>query len=538
MERTTRLDRSSLAESLYRIAGGAGIFANRISEVSAAALIAGLALFALVWITQLGFSSLSPPADNVEQLVWVGSLQWGYYKHPPFPTWLIWGPVQLFGETAWTSYAAGATTNLVSVVLFWRLLQGLRGRDYATVATLAVLCITYYSTRLNWYNHNTVLMLLSVSSASLCWKAHCTGQRRWWIGLGISLGLGLLTKYQMAITMGSVLVFWLSQRGWRDSAQREGLALALAATALVFMPHFLWLCGNDFGPIQYAIGSSLGTGLNFAQRLSASSNWLADQLLNRALFAWLFLFILFRQKPVHPEHHNLSALGREKSGKGEAETAFLLAWGLVPLALTLLLCLATGSALQLPWATAFLLFSVPVVMDILRGRGRRFDVPLGRAVIAFASIQMTLLIFSQLTSPFGYSAGKHMHRSFDSAALADVLQGPVRAALGGPLAFIAGPAELAGTVSLRLPNHPKVLIDGNLAISPWVNEDLLNFCGRMEIHEGASLRGWMSAGPRFPNLWWRVIAPQGSDQERLKVCGIGADHLLTQGAEGGPQQHF
>ena len=68
----------------------------------------GLTLFAAVWLSVLAFTSLSPPADNIEQLTWVRSLEWGYYKHPPLPTWLLWLPVKVFGLSAWASYGVGA----------------------------------------------------------------------------------------------------------------------------------------------------------------------------------------------------------------------------------------------------------------------------------------------------------------------------------------------------------------------------------------------------------------------------------------------
>src|SRR5438132_872900 len=113
----------------------------------------GLLLFAAVWLSHLSYTSLSPPADNIEQLTWLHSLEWGYYKHPPLPTWLIWVPAQLFGGHAWTSYAAGAAFTLGSVGLLWYLLSQLRGRRHATLSLLAVLCITYYNERLYYYNH-------------------------------------------------------------------------------------------------------------------------------------------------------------------------------------------------------------------------------------------------------------------------------------------------------------------------------------------------------------------------------------------------
>jgi hypothetical protein len=179
-----------------------------------------LLCFTIAWSLAILLTSLSPPTDNIEQLNWVHRLDWGYYKHPPLPTWLLWLPTQLLGATAATSHAMGIGTNLVSLGLFWCLLERLRGARHATLALLAVLCITYYNNRLPVYNHNTVLMLVSTACAALTWKAMHSDRIRWWLALGLALGLGALTKYQIGVTATSVLAFWLAQRGWRNPARR------------------------------------------------------------------------------------------------------------------------------------------------------------------------------------------------------------------------------------------------------------------------------------------------------------------------------
>jgi len=34
--------------------------------------------------------------DHFEQFTWAHSVQWGYHKHPPLPTWLLAGAIELF----------------------------------------------------------------------------------------------------------------------------------------------------------------------------------------------------------------------------------------------------------------------------------------------------------------------------------------------------------------------------------------------------------------------------------------------------------
>ena len=159
-----------------------------------------LLAFAAVWLLACSATSLSPPVDNLEQLTWRHSLQWGYYKHPPLTTALAWLGVQVLGPHAWTTYVLGGTLTLSAMTLFWRLLRELRGPRYAILGLLAALCITFYNGRLYYYNHNVVLLLLVVSAAAACWRAFQL--RTWgaWALVGVVFGLGALAKYQIAVT--------------------------------------------------------------------------------------------------------------------------------------------------------------------------------------------------------------------------------------------------------------------------------------------------------------------------------------------------
>ena len=465
-------------------------------------------LFGVVWLALLAHISLSPPMDNIEQLTWVHSLEGGYYKHPPLPTWLFALPVRLFGATAWTSYLAGAVCTLGSMALMWRLLARLRGSRYATVALLAALCITYYNGRLNYYNHNVVLMLFSAASAWLCWQAYRTRQSRWWVALGLALGLGALAKYQIAVVGTCVLVFWLQQRGWREPAHREGLLLATLVALMVFSPHLAWLRTHDFGPIRYATESSLGAHFTWPHRWIGSVHWLIDQLFNRALPAWLLLGLgAWRLR-----RHGLvtdSSYPRTANEDGESSRALLLAWGLVPLFFMPAVGILFGADLQLHWGTPFLLFAVPAAMELTSASVAWGDIRQRTFFLWFAVLQGLLLLVTVLTAPNGLTAlNAQQWAAFDSAALAQSIDAPARAALGGRICVVAGPAAVAGALALRLVDHPLVLIDGRLDRSPWVDPQLLDRCGRLDLREGAPRADWIAVGAQFPRLSWRVEQPK------------------------------
>ena len=473
-----------------------------------AEVVAGLLLFAAVWLAHLSLTSLSAPVDNIEQLVWVRSLEWGYYKHPPLPTWLIWVPVQWFGVSAWASYGLGASVTLGSMWILWSLLRKLRGPIHANVALLGMLCITYYNGRLCYYNHDIVLLLLTTASAALCWQAFATRRLRWWFGLGCVLGLAALSKYQVAVTMVPILAFALQQRAWRDPVHRQGLLLAVLLALLIFSPHVEWLRAHDFGPVHYALDSSLGTRL---EPPLAWLRWLGDQLFNRSLPALIFLLAvgvsLRRTRRATPAAHSSTPPADDRRAR-----AFLLIWGTTPLLFTTLLGMAFGADLQLHWGTAFVPFVVPAVME-LGVVASWNEANLGKALRVFLLVQALLLVLSHLTSPQGPAALRaHDWRAFDAGTLASNIIAEARTELGGPIQIVSSAGPEAGALALRIPERPRVLIGGPLDRSPWVSPGLVARCGILELGSAQTLPLGKPAGPAFPGLLWRVTKSQpGAD---------------------------
>ena len=199
-----------------------------------------MVLFGLAWIGHLSSVALTAPMDNVEQWVWSQSLQWGYHKHPPLPTWLLALPQMLFGPTALTGQILGSLCTLSAAMIFANVVRQIWGKHNASIALLAGLCITFYNGRLNYYNHNVLLMLCVSLSAYCWWQISTTGRTFWWIALGASAGLGMLSKYQYLLVAGpSAYMIW-QLKPWRSQQQLRGFGLAILTATLLFLPHLWW----------------------------------------------------------------------------------------------------------------------------------------------------------------------------------------------------------------------------------------------------------------------------------------------------------
>lgn len=467
----------------------------------------GMALFALAWLWLSDRAVLAPPTDNIEQLIWVRSLEWGYYKHPPLPTWLLWPVVQVLGWSAWVTYLLGALCTLGAFALMWNMLRGMRGEAYAATAALAGLCITFYNGRLYFYNHEIVLIPLVAGCAAACWKAYVSRKIGWWIVLGVCLGLGALAKYQIAVAGLAVLVFWCGRKAWRDPMHLFGLQVAGLTALAVFAPHMVWLVNHDFEPLRYAMSSSLAAGLPWGARGYEVARWWGDQLLNRALPAWAFLASLWlftRRQRRAPAVSPAAAPVRD-----DAARALLLSFGLVPLLFVSAMALISGSHIQLHWGAPFLLFIVPAAMELARGPWRAPFAP-RRALAVFLVIQSLLMLRVELTAPNGAGLWRRATdwRYFDAKGLASALHGPAVAALGGSVRVVSGPWEESGALALWLPERPVVLIDGQARFSPWVGAGLVAERGALELRRAKTPpHGFQAVGPDFPLLYWRVSRP-------------------------------
>ncbi len=457
-----------------------------------------LLVFGLVWLGTLLAVSRTAPVDNLEQLTWVRSLEWGYYKHPPLPTWLLWPLVQLFGPQAWVAAVMGAATTLCAVALTWRLVAELRGERHAWIALLAVLSVTFYSGSLVIYNHNVVLMACASAAALAAWRAIHRGGRRWWLLLGLCLGLATLSKYQSVLTMAGLLLFCWRQGLWRQPEIRRGVLLAASVTFVMIAPHVLWLEAHQFAPFAYARETSLGAELSIAARWMAVGHWLIDQLGNRALLALLLLAVVWR---------SIARRQRDPARSTQDPARdYLLCLGLTPFVLMPLLSLTAGSQLHYHWGSPYLLMLVPALMELPPGVDwRRAD--RRHALQVFMLLQALLLGYTQFERPPVGPRHVFDWRNLPSRELAERMAWKARRQMGGPIEVIAGPAKIAGALAAALPEHPLVLIDGRLDRSPWLDEHQLAAARRIEVGMAEDLPEGRPFGPGAPDWRWQARPP-------------------------------
>jgi 4-amino-4-deoxy-L-arabinose transferase-like glycosyltransferase len=438
---------------------------------SALAFVAGVAL---LWVLVPALTQTVPHADNVEQLGWAHAPAWGYVKHPPLPTWLLAGAEQFLEPTATLTYALAMACVAGALLLLWHAARPLLGEAGAWAVLLLSSANYYLMGRGSFLNHNTVMLPWIAASAWAVMRLGRGASTLSWILLGLAQGLGLLTKYQMAIVIAANFAALLALGVHRRPGFLRGMVLATAATLLPLLPHLAWLQAHQFSSFGYA-GHNLLADLPWVARPGKALAFLAQQigrlapaLLIFAALAWSARRQLRPQALAHGDPH----ADAKRPAQGQALRA--VAWlALLPIALILGLVLFAGVAPQNHWGDAATLL-LPLLALV-------------RWPAVAASPQRVLMLtlaVHALAAGWSVVAARTdgaFHHRFPATALAAQAQALWTARAGGAVPLVAGADWEAGSIALALPGHPASLPGGDPRQLPGFDANGLAACGTLLV---------------------------------------------------------
>ena len=222
------------------------------STPNAARHMLWLSIFTIwVWIGIAAFLNESQLNDSLEQFIWAQSLEWGYWKHPPVTSWLLYLPLHGLGPSPGWTYVLSALLYANTVLATHKIAELLFDADTATWAVVLLTLHYGFTRRAQLYNHNSVLIAFVAVTVLLTVYA-LRDQKTWqWMWVGLMAGLSTLVKYQALVAFLGVLVAIASAGKLKASAR--GLGWAGVVSVLTLTPHGLWLLEHDFKPVRYAM---------------------------------------------------------------------------------------------------------------------------------------------------------------------------------------------------------------------------------------------------------------------------------------------
>jgi len=201
-------------------------------------IIWGLTFLWLLFYLHITPYDLSP--DEAYYWTWSKKLSLGYYSKPPMVAFLIKVGTFLGGDKAIFVRIFAPILWALSGICFFYLARNLFGVEVAFRAFMLSL-LTLLTPLMGFVmTIDPPLVFFWTSTLFLFWLALKKGRAVYFYLSGLSLGLGLLSKYTMAILGVSLFLYLLFTPSLRSYLKRKELYLCFFIASGLFLPHLIW----------------------------------------------------------------------------------------------------------------------------------------------------------------------------------------------------------------------------------------------------------------------------------------------------------
>jgi 4-amino-4-deoxy-L-arabinose transferase-like glycosyltransferase len=176
-------------------------------------------------------------------------LAWGYVAYPPVTPFFGRLSLILFGTSLAGFRFFAAVAQAAAVVLaglMARSMGGDRGAQLMAAGAALPFCI------------GAGALMQYVSFDYLCWvlaayfvvRLLVSGDPRWWLAIGATIGLGMMTKYTMGFFTVAIVVGVVATDTRRD-LRSKWLWLGVGLSIVVFLPNLLWQARHGFISLDF-----------------------------------------------------------------------------------------------------------------------------------------------------------------------------------------------------------------------------------------------------------------------------------------------
>lgn len=239
---------------LFAVAAGLAVTMPGISHALGASSERTLALYLIAYafalrLVYLGSAELMPE----EAYYWNYSrhLDLSYLDHPPMVAWLIRLGTSIFGISEFGVRIGAVGCAAVTALFTYRLTVNLFGRASALPAVSLAQCLPFFFLSGMLMTPDSPLTAAWAATLYFLERALVEDQPTAWWRAGLSAGIGLLSKYTLALLIPVTLACMIgdpeSRGWWRRWQPYVAVMLALA----VFSPVILWNAQHDWASFAF-----------------------------------------------------------------------------------------------------------------------------------------------------------------------------------------------------------------------------------------------------------------------------------------------
>jgi hypothetical protein len=189
---------------------------------------------------------------------------WGYVDYPPVTPMVARLSLWLFGPSVWGLRLWPSLAGTMMVVLTALIARELGGGRFARILAAIGALTSPALLGSNWLFQTVTLdQLMWLLSFWLAARLVRTHDRRLWLALGVTLGVGLETKYTVVALIAGLGVGTLLTPLRRDLATPWPW-MGLGLTLLIFLPNLLWQAASGWPSIEYTLNHKSVQSVDFS----------------------------------------------------------------------------------------------------------------------------------------------------------------------------------------------------------------------------------------------------------------------------------
>jgi dolichol-phosphate mannosyltransferase len=258
--------------------------------------IAMTAFMLILRFLYLGSTELIP--DEAYYWNYKEHLSIGYLDHPPMVAWLIWIGTSMFGDNEFGVRFFSYIGGIATLYFIYRLSSLLFDKTSAYISLLLTSTIPF--TVATGFLSTTDALQVTLWAACLYFIAKIVLKNSSisWISLGVCIGLGMLSKYSMALIALSIVIFLCVNAPSRQWWKQPIVYIAGIISLIFFSPTLYWNAQNEWNSFLFQT----------TRRLDRSSEFSTHYLLLHLIILLSPFILLF----VLNTYKNLSSLLSEK----------------------------------------------------------------------------------------------------------------------------------------------------------------------------------------------------------------------------------
>jgi dolichol-phosphate mannosyltransferase len=191
-------------------------------------------------------------------------LDLGYLDHPPMVAWLIKLGTAVFGQTEFGVRVGALVCGAITSVFVYRLARNMFGETAALAALLLAQALPYFFLSGFLITPDSPLAAAWAGSVYFLERALLGNRSRAWWPAGICLGLGMISKYSIALLVPVTMVFMMWDRKSRHWWRRPEPYIASALAVAIFSPVLLWNSQHEWVSFAFQTSRRLAEAPQFA----------------------------------------------------------------------------------------------------------------------------------------------------------------------------------------------------------------------------------------------------------------------------------